>query len=252
MKATVFISPPFGNFSHLILPFLKNTYVPILGSFTMFERKGFLINTIKTLRYDTQHDGWVNDIKLCNPGIIQGIKNYHELTSNNKAISIALIDPDDIFYINKQLLKNISFELNISSPNVEQNNNRLFNSKDHMNELKKLINLNPSKYKIVKLRPNFSMKEVDRFYDIGFRQFHCSNSIPVLNGGLSGKSLIKNNIKQIKELKYRFCDDIEIIGGGGITNVQIAEKYLWAGADHLSISTMCMNPLQLKKFDLLL
>ena len=252
MKTTIFLSPPFGNYSHLILPVLKHNYVPILGSFTMFERKGLFVNTIRTLRYDSEYDGWVNKIGLCNPGIIQGIKNYNQLKTPNKVISVALVDPDDIFYINKQLLKNISFELNISCPNIELNNNRIFNSKEHMNELEKLVSMNCSKNKIIKLRPHFSMKEVERLYDIGFRQFHCSNTIPVKHGGLSGKSLIQNNLKRIQDLKYRFCDDIEIIGGGGISDFSIAEKYLWAGADHLSISTICMNPFTLYKFDTML
>ena len=35
-------------------------------------------------------------------------------------------------------------------------------------------------------------------------------------------------------------------------DVSIAEKYLWAGADHLSISTICMNPFTLHKFDTML
>ena len=36
------------------------------------------------------------------------------------------------------------------------------------------------------------------------------------------------------------------------TVMTIAEKYLWAGADHLSISTICMNPFTLYKFDTML
>lgn len=262
MKPTIFLSPPFGNYYSLILPFLKNNYTPILGSFTMFERKGLFLNTIRTLRYDHDYNGWVNNIGLCNPGIIQGIQNYNNHTNwpgnpqhtleKNKVMSIALIDPDDIFYINKQLPKYISFELNISCPNIDQNNNKLFNSKHHINELEKFVNNNLSNTQIIKLKPHFSMKEVDILYDIGFRQFHCSNTIPVKHGGLSGKSLIQNNLKRIQDLKYRFCDDIEIIGGGGILDVSIAEKYLWAGADHLSISTICMNPFTLHKFDTML
>jgi len=34
------------------------------------------------------------------------------------------------------------------------------------------------------------MKLVNNYYKQGFRQFHCSNTIPVKEGGLSGTAII--------------------------------------------------------------
>ena len=39
-----------------------------------------------------------------------------------------------------------------------------------------------------------------------------------------------------------------IIGGGGIQSFNVMEKYLQAGADHISVSTLFFHPIKLLKF----
>ena len=85
---------------------------------------------------------------------------------------------------------------------------------------------------------------IDEYYKQGFRQFHCSNTIPVKEGGLSGKSLISYNNPLIKNIKSKY-KDIEVIAGGGITEWNDIINYKNIGANHFSVSTVCFNPIQL-------
>ena len=76
--------------------------------------------------------------------------------------------------------------------------------------------LNPRrKWCIIKLSPNTDMKLVDNYYRQGFRQFHCTNTFPTKNGGLSGQFLIPYSTKLITNIKNKYNDTI-VIGGGGI------------------------------------
>ena len=65
---------------------------------------------------------------------------------------------------------------------------------------------NKREWCILKLSPTCKLSAIDRYYNMGFRQFHCSNTIPVAQGGLSGKALIPYNKKLIKHTPR---------GGGG-------------------------------------
>ena len=91
---------------------------------------------------------------------------------------------------------------------------------------------------------------VDHYYDIGFRQFHCSNTFPIhetsgngeraYRGGLSGPFLIPYTEALIEYLRNK--DDVEIIAGGGVRSVEDAEWYKKMGADHISASSLFFNP----------
>ena len=39
-----------------------------------------------------------------------------------------------------------------------------------------------------------------------------------------------------------------IIGGGGVRNIEVATNYLERGADHISVSTLCFNPISFLNF----
>ena len=41
--------------------------------------------------------------------------------------------------------------------------------------------------------------------------------------------------------------DIEVIAGGGIDSLKDIEYYKNIGADHISLGTVCFNPLKLRK-----
>jgi dihydroorotate dehydrogenase len=95
------------------------------------------------------------------------------------------------------------------------------------------------------MSPESTKEDVDVLYKSGFRQFHCSNTIPLgEKGGLSGSSLIPYTSKLVKMIKEEY-EDVTVIAGGGVSNKEIADKYLKLGADHVSVSSAYFNPLNL-------
>ena len=218
----LFISPPFGNY--ISLPYSYQ----IKGSFTLEERSGLIKQIINTLRYDFNNNGWVNKIGLRNKGLEYGIKNYRK----NDIISIAILNKDEIPKINQMIPDDMNIELNISCPNAEKN---MINK-----NLEVFLN-KKREFCIIKLSPLTDKRLIDDYYNKGFRQFHCSNTIPTKNGGLSGISLIPNNNNLIKYLqKYK---DIYIIAGGGIRYYEDIINYQKNGANGFSLSTIWFNPI---------
>ncbi len=218
-----FISPPFGNYLNL-----PNT-LSIKGSFTLHPRKGKWLQIFKTVRYSFKYNGWINKIGLRNPGLDYALRYYR-----NNIISIAILENEEIDQIIDKLPEDQDIELNVSCPNTK---------KDMIsNNLHKF--LNPQRnWCIIKLSSLTKIEKVDQFYKSGFRQFHCSNTLPVPEGGLSGKSIIPYNSKLIKEIKKKY-PDTEIIAGGGIRDIKTVEYYRNLGADHFSVSSVLFNPIQ--------
>jgi dihydroorotate dehydrogenase len=70
--------------------------------------------------------------------------------------------------------------------------------------------------------------------------------LPVEKGGLSGKELIPYTTKFITHIKNNY-PEISIIAGGGIYTKKDIEYYQDIGADHISLGTVCFNPLKLRK-----
>jgi dihydroorotate dehydrogenase len=70
--------------------------------------------------------------------------------------------------------------------------------------------------------------------------------LPIDKGGLSGKELIPSTSKFVKHIKGSY-PDIEVIAGGGIDSLEDIEYYKNIGADHISLGTVCFNPLKLRK-----
>ncbi len=219
----LFINPPFGNYINL--PYTTS----VKGSFTLEPRDGLFMQIIKTLRYSFKYNGWINKIGLRNKGIDWAIQNH----TNNDICSIAILHKSDIQKMLNKIPTNMNIELNISCPNAEKN---MVTS-----GLQGFLNKN-RKWCIIKLSPTCDQSLIDNYYKQGFRQFHCSNTIPVKNGGLSGPSLIPYNIKLIQYLKK--YNDVEIIAGGGIRNIRDVDFYKSLGAHHVSISTLCFSPFQ--------
>ena len=221
----IFISPPFGNY----ISINNNNTTSIKGSFTLEPRDGLIMQILKTLRYSFENKGWINKIGLRNPGIDYAIKNY----DNKSVISIAILNKDEIPKLLKKIPEDMNIEINISCPNI---NKQMINQ-----DIEKF--LNPKrKWCIIKLSPHTDMQLVDNYYKQGFRQFHCCNTLPIINGGLSGPSLIPYSINLIKNIKSKYSDT-EIIGGGGIKSLNEMIIYSKAGANHFSISSALFNPL---------
>ncbi len=219
-----FINPPFGNYLNL-----PNT-ISIKGSYTLNPRPGLFSQIIKTLRYSDFWGGWINKIGLRNPGLDYAIKRY----TKGHIVSIAICDEKEISVIVNKIPEDMDIEINVSCPNHKI----IKNTKN--NELKNFIN-DKREWCIIKLSPVIENKLIDNYYDMGFRQFHCSNTYPLgEKGGLSGKSLIPYTAKLIKYLKTK--EDVVIIAGGGVRDVKTAEYYKTCGADHISASTLFFNP----------
>ena len=88
---------------------------------------------------------------------------------------------------------------------------------------------------------------IDKLYQEGFRQFHASNTLPTLYGGLSGKHLIPYTANTIRYLKYVYKDTI-VIAGGGIYDIKTMEEYKKIGADHFSVSSIFFSPFKTFSF----
>lgn len=220
----LFISPPFGNY--FFLPYT----IPIRGSFTLEPRPGLWGQILKTLRYSWEQKGWVNKIGLRNKGIDYAIKTYKK----GQIISLAILKEDEIDKLLHKIPEDMDIELNISCPNLDKH---LIN-----NNLDKFLN-DKRDWCIIKLSIN---DEVDDLYNNGFRQFHCCNTIPVKNGGLSGISLIPHVQKKIKNIKEKY-PDTTVIAGGGIRDIDTIRMYKKYGADHYSVSSVMFNPFKFTK-----
>lgn len=219
----LFINPPFGNYLNI-----QNT-IPIRGSFTLYERKGLIANIFKSLRYSPFCGGWVNKIGLRNKGIDYAIQTYKK----GEIISVAILEESDIKTLLNKIPEDMDIELNVSCPNTEKHMVR--------DGLSLFIN-DKRDWCIVKLSPVCETKLIDTYYKEGFRQFHCSNTLPVKYGGLSGPSLIPYTSKLVKYIKQTYPDTV-VIAGGGVRSVEQAEKYKKLGADHISVSTLFFNPI---------
>ena len=93
---------------------------------------------------------------------------------------------------------------------------------------------------ICKVSPLITETEIDYLLNLGFTQIHASNTIPVEKGGLSGKSIIPHTLRILSYIKEYHPSTI-FIAGGGITTTKDVIMYKDAGADYISIGTVCFN-----------
>ena len=247
----IFISPPFGNYFSFISYFTSNI-IPILGSCTLEQRPGIIKNALKTIRPKFKEDGWVNKMGLRNKGINYTLKNKYK---NGNVISLAAINDEDWEKLSK-LLKDNNYkgivELNVSCPNVKKIKDKInsnLNTDKNIEEIMKekyspILSFMPykKKYQIIKLSPLHNEEDIDYFYKIGFRIFHCCNTLPCSQGGLSGRSLKPYVEEKINYLRKEYGENVQIIAGGGVYSYEDAVNYLKLGADHVSISSIMFNP----------
>jgi len=231
----LFISPPFGNYINL--PYTRS----IKGSFTLEKRDGLFLQIVKTLRYSFKYKGWINKIGLRNKGIdwaIDKYKNGYFDFYRDSVISIAILNEYEVDKFLEKIPENMDLEINISCPNTEHS---LVS-----NNINKF--LNPKrKWCAIKLSPNTDHILIDEYYKQGFRQFHCSNTYPVKNGGLSGIFLRAYTSKLVRYIKDKY-PDTEIVAGGGIRSIENIKQYEKLGAQNYSVSTLFFNPILFTKF----
>lgn len=231
-----FIAAPFGNY----LKFKnKNHVIPVTGTWTLDKRANLFKRFFKiftTLRYDFKKDGWVNKLGLPNPGIEIGMRKI----LSGEILSIAAINRSDWLKLYEVIGNDISIEINLSCPNLDEKSN-LFTSADL-----KLFTSKKSKYKkwcIAKVSPLTTLDELKYLInDLGFTQIHCCNTLPVEKGGLSGKSLKPYVEKLIKIIREYWGENIEIIAGGGVDSIQDVRNYIDLGANHISLGTVSFKP----------
>ena len=78
--------------------------------------------------------------------------------------------------------------------------------------------------------------------EVGFTQLHLCNTLPVLRGGLSGEVLRSYVLNHLEFIRNEWGDGLELIAGGGVDSLGAASDYLAAGANHLSLGSVCFNP----------
>ena len=97
----------------------------------------------------------------------------------------------------KKIPDNRNIEINISCPNVDK--------ETLSSQLSQFIN-DKRKWCIIKISPTSSNSDIDKYYNMGFRQFHFCNTIPVSKGGLSGSSLIPYTTNKIIYINEKYKD----------------------------------------------
>ena len=225
----IFISAPFGNYLRF-----KNTR-SVTGTWTVKPRPGRLGQIIKTLRYTKQ--GWRNKLGLRNPGLKAGMwkTNYDDL------LSVAAIEQQDWMHILESISPARNIELNVSCPNLDSHDDTTAWQGFERFPQKML-----GDYCIVKIPPTSSEALIDKLVDMGYKQIHASNTLPTDKGGLSGKVLEPYTLKITDYIKNKY-PEVEVVAGGGITSTKDALTYLNAGADHISLGSVCFTPWKIRK-----
>ena len=239
---TYFIAAPFGNYLKFNDVNHYKNCTSVTGTWTLNHRAGLIKRLWKiasTLRYNSQLQGWTNRLGLPNEGVYHGL----EKTSKHEILSIAAIGKDDWLKMNDIIDEHISLEINLSCPNVEH-------TEVVWKDLPLFLNSNNRKWCIAKVSPLTSMEQLQFLIEkAGFNQMHLCNTLPLdTGGGLSGPTLKPYVFKMIDKIRSRWGDELELIAGGGIQQPSDVSDYLNAGANHISLGSVCFNPWKLKKY----
>ena len=233
-----FIAAPFGNY----LKFnSRSNIIPVTGTWTLKYRGGFIYRMWKiasTMRFDQKNNGWINKLGLPNPGIRIGLKK----TKPNEILSIAAIDNNDFIDLANLIPANQSIEINLSCPNLDDKEPISWASLDRFTS-----HQNERNYCIAKISPETTIDQLSYLIDqLGFKQIHCCNTLPVSTGGLSGKALIPYVENLIKLIRQNWGNSIEIIAGGGVSRPSHVNNYINLGANYISLGTVCFRPWKIK------
>jgi dihydroorotate dehydrogenase len=236
MKSLI-IGAPFGNY--LERPYATST----TGTFTLARRGGVLHRwwrVIKTLRYDSRIDGWVNKLGLPNPGIY----SVHTEQSS-RIVSVYGFSSEEWVSLIAECVRilPLAVELNLSCPNVH--------SSPSVAEVEKAVGMALDNHLkvIAKLPPVRWMDMARPLFSMGVRHFHLCNTIPTPGGGVSGKPLKQYSLWAVRDVREAWAEEVDIIGGGGITNEEGVKDYLAAGSNRVSVASMLLNPLNHRKLE---
>ncbi len=229
------ISAPFGNY---IQP---KGATPTLGTFTLHRRPGRVWRILKTVRYRRKQQAWVNQIGLRNPGIdwLTDRVTRGRCDVSDKIVSIHGFDAGQWFALLEKIaeIRPMAVELNMSCPNVGE------------------IDWPPELFAravetgipvVVKLPPVNYQQMAEQALAAGICAFHCCNTLPVPEGGMSGRPLKPVALDCIRDLRSGPNGaKLTIVGGGGIYELSDIDDYANAGADHFALGTKTMNPMLL-------
>jgi len=230
----IFISAPFGNYIN------SERTISVHGTFTRNPRGNRLWSVLKSLRYDRRLGGWVNKLGLPNPGLHQGLCNVNDKPSD--VLSISEIKRGDFQKMNNIIPLDQSLEINFSCPNLGK--------KLPLDGAGIFTKVKSREWCIAKLSPLTDGDELEFVIEhLGFKQIHFSNTLPLPNnrGGLSGATLKPYTLELIDLVRERWGDSVTVIAGGGVTDFSGVMDYLLAGANHVSLGSVCFNPFKLRK-----
>ena len=228
----IFISAPFGNYIKPV------ECVPVTGTFTRNPRGNRLWSVLKTLRYNRKLGGWVNKLGLPNPGLRAGLERH----IRGEVLSIAETKRGDFQKMNNIIPLNQSLEINFSCPNLGK--------KLPLDGASIFTKVKSRKWCIAKLSPLTDGDELEFVIEhLGFKQLHFSNTLPLPynKGGLSGATLKPYTLELIELVRERWGDSVTVIAGGGVSDFGGVMEYLSAGANHVSLGSVCFNPFKLRK-----
>ena len=212
--------------------------ISVTGSWTLKHRAGTwkrLWRIACSLRYDRKLKGWVNALGLPNEGIEIGLKK----TSPDQVLSIAGIERNDWIELESRIPEEQSIELNLSCPNITE--------RTVWNDLPVFFLGNKREWCIAKVSPLITPEQLAFLIEeVGFTQLHLCNTLPVLKGGLSGPTLRSYVLNHLEFIRNEWGDGLELIAGGGVDSFGAASDYLAAGANHLSLGSVCFNPWKAK------
>ena len=225
-----FIAAPFGNW---IKP---AGCIPVTGTYTLHARGNVLWSAVKSLRYDFKRQGWMNNMGLPNPGVKVGLHKH----IRGEVLSIAEIERNDFKKLYNIIPSGMSVELNLSCPNIR---NLPWDSTEIFARTKE-----KREWCICKVSPTVTPEDLEFLITkLGFTQIHASNTLAIQGcGGLSGRTLIPYTLDIIRLIKEEW-PEVTIIAGGGVDNFGAVYEYLNGGADHVSLGSVCFNPLALRK-----
>jgi len=219
-----FISAPFGNYIKT-----KST-ISVTGSWTLEPRPGLVKQVVKTLRYTKT--GWRNKIGLRNRGIDYAVARH------KRGDVMSLAAGEDWLGLYEKVSPYASVEINISCPNLDKQVGQLVEGYD-------LWPKTDREWCIAKISPLADEALIDKLVYAGYPTIHASNTLPSDKGGLSGKLLVPYTMRLLDYIN-KTHPHVEVIAGGGVTCEQDAEDYMNAGADHVSLGTVCFTPWKIK------
>ena len=229
----IFISAPFGNYiKH------KNA-ISITGTWTLEPRGNRFWSVVKTLRWNSELQGWTNKLGLPNPGIKVGLQK----TFLSDVLSIAEIERGDFKKLYSIIPETQNIELNLSCPNIGKSL-----PWDDAEIFTRYRATTDREWCIAKLSPLTTPEDLEFLVDkLGFRQLHFSNTLPCQYGGLSGSVLRPYTLELIRLVRENWGDSVEIIAGGGVSDFGAVYEYLGEGANHVAIGSLCFNWFKMKR-----